>query len=1141
MDYSNSATTIIRAASGGSYTGTNITGSTTANGAYGAYAQNGGQITLNGGTFLLNATATNAHGLFASGAGSQINANGVTITTTAGNSSAAISNAAGGGIALGTGSILSSDAGTTLQVSAGAVSGNNLSLTSNRLGAALTPQLIALPSYPGGLAGTDPIDSDHSGDDAALAPYLIASPAHAVSMGGGTLNLTGLTTVNAGGMGMQVTGGVVQLENLNLTAGPGGADNTWMHGVSVTNASYTQNGNLTAVVDSVAGNGIYARTNGIVALGGAGKTVSVTLSNVRNNSINQVNEASALRADLGTLTATGTVQLLASQGRGYGLWTGASGGTITINGNTAIETRGREGLGIRQDNGAITLNGDLSIITGKNPVADALDGAGSAGMRLLKGTIRVTGSTTVETHGGVVAVGTASTRESAYGIWATSASRIAGLDVQGDFMGPVNVTTTGAAAHGIYNDMTSGTLVFHDTVTVGTSGGTGSVTWARASLSAFGTNETVGAWGVNNMLNSVTTFQGALTVNNTGDQGGGVRAMGGTVNLASANITTSGAGAHGVMVGSNTASGTTYRGTIIASGPVNASTSGAAAHAVYGSGAGTTLNLNGGGRLRATGAASFGILAANSATVNGTGVFDIEGALQSQDTATAALDMKAGSLFTGTTARLNTSTFNMTQGGTWNMTGNSTLSDLNVAGGQVLYSAPAGGVYKTLTATNVTGGNGGIIGLNTYLGADGSPSDLLIVDGGAATGSTGLRITNNGGPGVLTTANGIQVVQATNGATTAASAFSLSGRAVAGPYEYRLYRGSSDPADESWYLRSEKTPVPPTPPDPPTPPNPPEPLYRPEVAAYLANQRLASEMFVHSLHDRLGEPQYIEGQQFDNEDDKRRALWLRMTGRWQKSRSGNGEYRVDSDTVLLQGGGDIAQWQLASETDRLHLGAMAGYGDARSSARADGNPYKAHGRVEGYTVGLYGTWYQNDAERLGAYVDTWFQYGWFRNRVEGDALDTVKYDAQGWAISGEAGYALRVKGDWILEPQAQLIYTEYDPDSVTEANGTKVGGGRSDGTIWRLGLRGHRTFDMENGRKIQPFLTLNWWHNDTDGQYRFNQVTQGGLYPRDTYEVKLGLHADFTKGWTGWTNVSGSWGAHHYQQYAARIGMKYTW
>ncbi|QDJ39731.1 nicotinamidase [Bordetella hinzii] len=37
------------------------------------------------------------------------------------------------------------------------------------------------------------------------------------------------------------------------------------------------------------------------------------------------------------------------------------------------------------------------------------------------------------------------------------------------------------------------------------------------------------------------------------------------------------------------------------------------------------------------------------------------------------------------------------------------------------------------------------------------------------------------------------------------------------------------------------------------------------------------------------------------------------------------------------------------------------------------------------------------------------------------------------------------------------------------------------------------------------------------------------------------MHADFTKGWTGWTNVSGSWGAHHYQQYVARKGEINAW
>ncbi len=39
----------------------------------------------------------------------------------------------------------------------------------------------------------------------------------------------------------------------------------------------------------------------------------------------------------------------------------------------------------------------------------------------------------------------------------------------------------------------------------------------------------------------------------------------------------------------------------------------------------------------------------------------------------------------------------------------------------------------------------------------------------------------------------------------------------------------------------------------------------------------------------------------------------------------------------------------------------------------------------------------------------------------------------------------------------------------------------------------------------------------------------------------LGLHANFTKGRTGWANVGGSWGSQDYPQYVARAGVKYTW
>lgn len=488
---------------------------------------------------------------------------------------------------------------------------------------------------------------------------------------------------------------------------------------------------------------------------------------------------------------------------------------------------------------------------------------------------------------------------------------------------------------------------------------------------------------------------------------------------------------------------------------------------------------------------------------------------------------------------------------TWTLTGNSNLTTLVNDPSLIDFAPPQAGAYKTLTVRNYSGD--GAIALNTYLGADNSPSDKLVIDGGSATGASQLRIKNNGGPGALTTASGIQVVEVVNGGVSGSSAFALSGRAVAGPYEYRLYQGSAAaPADQSWYLRSAKAPVPPAPPTPvpptPVPPDPqpepqpePEPLYRPEVAAYLANQRLVGQMFVHSMHDRLGEPQFIENQQFESEDSKRRALWLRAVGKWEGSHSRDGNFDVDSDLFLLQGGGDVAQWKLFSEADRLHLGAMLGYGTADSTARADGNPYKAKGRVQGYSAGVYGTWFQNDETKLGAYVDTWFQYGWYDNRVTGTDLPRVDYDSQAWAVSAETGYAFRLRGDWILEPQAQVIYVDSNTDEVVESNGTRIDQADSHGTITRLGVRTHTTFDLGNGRQAQPFATLNWWHSSTGSSVSFNQLPVGDLYPKDRYELKLGVHANFTKGWTGWTNIAGAWGAQDYHQYAARIGVKYTW
>ncbi|MDN7182945.1 autotransporter outer membrane beta-barrel domain-containing protein [Caballeronia sp. SEWSISQ10-4 2] len=197
--------------------------------------------------------------------------------------------------------------------------------------------------------------------------------------------------------------------------------------------------------------------------------------------------------------------------------------------------------------------------------------------------------------------------------------------------------------------------------------------------------------------------------------------------------------------------------------------------------------------------------------------------------------------------------------------------------------------------------------------------------------------------------------------------------------------------------------------------------------------------------------------------------------------------------------------------------------------------------VEGYSVGAYATWYQNEESRSGVYADTWMQYGWFNNNVEGDELPTVKYYAHGWAVSSEVDYALPRRGDWVVVPQGQLISVDYREDSLNEPNGTQVDGANSSGVITRLGLRLQRTVQRSAGKKAQFYVAANWWHTNTSSTVSFNELPKGSLYPANRYQVKLGVNRDLGKRWMAWSTVSGAWGAQSYHEYIVRPGVKYAW
>ncbi|AYG58726.1 hypothetical protein CCGE525_07825 [Rhizobium jaguaris] len=161
--------------------------------------------------------------------------------------------------------------------------------------------------------------------------------------------------------------------------------------------------------------------------------------------------------------------------------------------------------------------------------------------------------------------------------------------------------------------------------------------------------------------------------------------------------------------------------------------------------------------------------------------------------------------------------FVIASNGTLNMSGRATPNGMTAgaidnAGRIIITNSDANSVGNELTVFGPYNGQDGSIYLRTDLGDDNSASDKLVIDGGTvtidgaahATGDTLLFITPGpNSPGAYTVANGILVVDATNGGTTDDGAFTLGSEVRGGAFDYRLFRGGVDGGNPNdWFLRS---------------------------------------------------------------------------------------------------------------------------------------------------------------------------------------------------------------------------------------------------------------------------------------------------------------------------------------------------
>ncbi|MCK1366404.1 autotransporter outer membrane beta-barrel domain-containing protein [Bradyrhizobium sp. 62] len=625
-------------------------------------------------------------------------------------------------------------------------------------------------------------------------------------------------------------------------------------------------------------------------------------------------------------------------------------------------------------------------------------------------------------------------------------------------------------------------------------------------------------------------------------------ATGSSITANGVTVRTSGSGSHGASI---------RGGSSLAMNDSSIAVSGAGASALFSSaydiGSSTAL-INNSTLIAAQGAGVRASGTALNATFVGSSITGSPNLLEVVGNGTLNL-VSGSSILTGAAMTEAGSTSNVTlqNNSTWNVTGNSNVTNLANDPSLIQFTRPTGDPtvltsYKTLTAANYIG-QGGTMGLNTYLGTDGSPSDRLVINGGTASGNSLLRITNAAGAGALTTGNGILVVDTINAGTTAPGTFALVGRVAAGPYEYILFRSSVDASNaQAWYLRSTldcslspNDPVCPAP-GPGAGPAPPD--FRPETSLYAAIPSMAllyGGTLLDTFHERVGD----EGQSRNQPrlNGVAAGAWGRVIGQHGNHEGdplgvfGSGP-KFDYNIGAFQGGQDLLRRD-GADGSRDHAGLYAAVGLLTGDVTHFDRTFAGANSINAYSLGGYWTHFG----ATGWYLDAILQGTWYNVRSASTSLPALTTNGWGFASSLEAGYPVHLGGGFVIEPQAQIVYQTISLGDGSDTAATVQF--RNAGSVAaRIGARITRTSSLSESASITTWIRPSLWNEFRgDPQTLFSSAAGPIAFRSDLggswFELTAGADSKITASTSLFASAGSQVGST--RAYNGRGGLRVAW